>query len=230
MNRNFPAAVGFVLDKEGGFVDDPQDPGGATNWGISKRAHPNEDIKGMTRDRAATIYRRTYWDAVHGDDLPAGVDLVLLDMAVNAGPKAAIKLAQRAVRETADGQLGPVTLWAIRAAKPVPLINAISDARLSFYRSLPGWARYGKGWSARVEACRALALSMAAADATALASSPVAASGAAFPVVKPTAKPVVVAGTAAGAQQPIAHAEYPERPGWLARLFAALAATFTKRT
>ena len=84
MKANFEQCLAHVLRSEGGYVNDPNDPGGETNMGISKRAYPHENIKGMTRARAATIYRRDYWDAVQGDSLPAGLDLVAFDPAVNS--------------------------------------------------------------------------------------------------------------------------------------------------
>ena len=90
MKENFPLAVGFVLKHEGGYVDDPSDPGGATNFGIAQRYHPNEDIKNMTIDRAAQIYKTDYWDACNCDTLAFPKDIIAMDTAVNCGKEEAL--------------------------------------------------------------------------------------------------------------------------------------------
>lgn len=200
MNINFPACVGFVLEREGGYVNDPRDPGGETNFGIARRSHPNEDIKGMTRERATAIYRREYWTAVHGDDLPAGADLAVFDMAVNAGRKTAVKLAQRVAGCAEDGVLGPLTLACIKSMDARAFVHRYCDARLDYYSRLKSWPVFGKGWSNRVEMCRSAAIGLLP-----LATKPVAASEGAPASVKP-----------------LAHVEIPERPGLLARIFTSM--------
>lgn len=161
MKSNFDRCLSEVLRNEGGYVRHPRDPGGETNMGISKRAYPNEDIKGMTRARAAQIYRRDYWDAVRGDDLPSGLDLVAFDAAVNSGVSRGAKWLQGAVGAAADGKIGPNTLAAARAADVMKAVNAACDARLTFLRGLKTWKTFGKGWSRRVAEVREMALAMA---------------------------------------------------------------------
>lgn len=161
MRDNFDRCLAHVLEFEGGYVNHPQDPGGETNFGISKRAYPNENIKGMTRQRAAQIYRRDYWNAVRGDDLPAGMDLVAFDAAVNSGVSRGAKWLQASLGVPADGKIGPQTLTAARNAHPVAVIDRACDERMGFLRRLGTWGTFGKGWTRRVEAVRDLAHDMA---------------------------------------------------------------------
>ena len=85
MKENFDRAFGFLMKWEGGYVNDPNDPGGETNWGISKRIFPDMDIKNLTKDQALKIYKQFYWDRVDGDNLPWPLDLIVFDTAVNMG-------------------------------------------------------------------------------------------------------------------------------------------------
>lgn len=98
MDENFQKAVEFVLKHEGGYVCDPFDPGGETNWGISKRAHPNVDIKNLTREGAIAIYKVAYWDKMKCNDHPWPIDAILFDTAVNQGPSFAATLAVNGVK------------------------------------------------------------------------------------------------------------------------------------
>ncbi|WP_323008536.1 glycoside hydrolase family 108 protein [Paracoccus sp. (in: a-proteobacteria)] len=160
MKSNFDRCLAEVLRHEGGYVNDPHDPGGETNMGISKRSYPNENIKSMTRARAAEIYRRDYWNPVRGDDLPAGMDLVAFDAAVNSGVSRGAKWLQSALGVPADGKIGPATLAAARAAHPEAVIDRATGARLAWLRTLKTWGRYGKGWTRRVESVREEAIAM----------------------------------------------------------------------
>lgn len=157
MKANFDACLAKVLEHEGGYVNDPRDAGGETNFGISKRSYPKEDIRGMTRTRAAEIYRRDYWSAVRGDELPAGLDLVAFDAAVNSGVSRGAKWVQSAVGASPDGKIGPATIAAANMAHTQTAIDRACDARLAFLRSAKNtktgallWPTYGKGWSRRV--------------------------------------------------------------------------------
>ena len=125
---NFDSAVAFVLKEEGGYVNNPNDPGGETNFGISKRAYPEVDIAGLTADTAAEIYRRDYWDKL-GDmeGLPAGLALLALDCAVNQG----VGRARRFLAETHE-----------------PL--EVQLLRLESYCALAQWPTFGKGWTRRL--------------------------------------------------------------------------------
>lgn len=141
----FETSVAHVLDAEGGFVDDPRDPGGRTNFGISQRAHPDVNIKELTRDQAKAIYRSDYWDAVSAGELPAPVDHVVFDAAVNQGVRAAIKTLQSALGVTTDGIIGPNTLGAVADHDPDQLAErvlgyrAVRYARTNNPAFLRGW-------------------------------------------------------------------------------------------
>lgn len=139
-----------VLEREGGYVHDPVDPGGETNMGISKRAFPSEDIAGMTRERAIEIYTEHYWRKAKCHLLPPRIQAIHLDTAVNMGVKAAAKILQRASGVTDDGQVGVVT---IEAAQRCLLIDYVHE-RLKAYEAIilanPALGKYRKGWTARV--------------------------------------------------------------------------------
>lgn len=148
----FDDAFEIVLGHEGGFVDHPADPGGATNFGISQRAYPGEDIRGMTVERAKEIYRRDYWGPAGCDALPPGIRLHVFDAAVNSGPRAAAKWLQRAVGETEDGVVGPRTVQAASSIPTPRLVARFSGIRLEALTSLPTWVAFGKGWARRIAA------------------------------------------------------------------------------
>jgi lysozyme family protein len=218
MDRNFNRAVEAVLKHEGGFVDHPKDPGGATNKGITianfrRYVKPNgtvADLKKLTTDQAKTVYRRMYWDAVHGSELPDGVDFAVFDFAVNSGPTRAAQYLQRIVGASQDGRIGPATLKAVRAIPHAKLINDYQDARLAFLKGLKIWGTFGKGWSRRVSEVRSLALSMAANPSTAY-----------------TPKPSVPELLAEEAKQPVK--VEPVKVHWLTALIAAIARLIGKQ-
>jgi lysozyme family protein len=162
---NFDAVMDEVLSHEGGYVNHPRDPGGETNFGISKRSYPKEDIRRLTRHRAKTIYRRDFWGKVRGDDLRAGVDLVVMDASVNSGAKRGVSWAQKAVGMTGqgvDGIVGPATVRALNHADPFTTIKRACAYRMGFLRGLKTWGTFGKGWSRRVASVEARAMAMAA--------------------------------------------------------------------
>lgn len=148
----FEAAVGFVLkDKiEGGYVNDPRDPGGETNFGISKRSYPKVDMKSLTREGAVAIYKRDYWDAPGCADLPPALAVALFDCAVNQGAGIAPKLLQRALGVNADGVIGPRTLRAAHAADPMEAVVQFLGWRLRRYAFTANSSTYMRGWSNRV--------------------------------------------------------------------------------
>lgn len=172
----FQACIAVVLAWEGGYVNDPRDRGGETNFGIADRADGKADgmadldrdgigdvpIHDLTRAEAIEVYRKQYWNAVRGDDLPAGVDLAVLDFAVNSGAGTAIKTLQRCLGVAPDGRLGPVTMLALGGAEPGALAERVCAQRLSFLMGLSQWSIYGKGWGRRVADIRAKAAQMAA--------------------------------------------------------------------
>jgi lysozyme family protein len=171
--ERFEGCLTEVLRHEGGYVDHPSDPGGATNMGITRKTLarwrkvspwtdlPKAEVVGLKRDEAALIYRASYWNACKAGNMPSGVDLALFDFAVNSGPDRAVRVLQAALGVAADGAVGPVTLGAVNAANPTKLINAICDRRLGFLGRLSTFATFGRGWTRRVAEIRAAALAAA---------------------------------------------------------------------
>ena len=146
---DFHRCIDRILAEEGGLSDHPADPGGLTNYGISQRAYPTLDIAALTLNDAKALYRRDYWQVLHGDQLPDGLDLLLLDCAINQGPATAIKLLQRALRIRDDGIIGPETLNAAAAAMP-GLLDAFAAERALRYECNPNELRFGRGWYRRL--------------------------------------------------------------------------------
>jgi len=155
----FEKCLDFVIQSEGGYSNDPRDPGGETHWGISKRAHPTIDIKNLTRSGAGLIYKVEYCIPSLCDELPASIALCVFDMSVNMGISRSAKILQRAVGISEDGTIGSATLSAVSGMSLNDLIRKIHDLRQAFYSGLIGYDRFGKGWLARNDACRDLALS-----------------------------------------------------------------------
>ena len=157
-----------ILTHERGFVKHPLDPGGATNMGITLRTLrawrdkdvTEDDVETLSRDEAKDIYRSQYWNVMKCDDLPQGVDLMVFDFGVNAGPRASIQILQRAAGAEADGSIGPLTLRAVRTAEARALIDALARMRIDFYRKLTTFETFGGGWEKRVEEIRKQALLM----------------------------------------------------------------------
>jgi len=143
-------AIEFIIELEGGYVDNPKDPGGETKFGISKKAFPNLDIKNLSVDEAKDIYKRLYWDSVQGDKLPHGLNLLVFDSAVQHGTNMAIRLLQRILKVKEDGALGPVTLEALQGIPTQELISQYTLARHKFYTGNPNWDYFSKGWAKRL--------------------------------------------------------------------------------
>ncbi|MCV6596019.1 MAG: glycoside hydrolase family 108 protein [Mangrovicoccus sp.] len=164
----FGDCVEIILGHEGGYVDHPKDPGGATNLGITHitlaewRGNPvsKADMRTLKRAEAEEIYRARYWNALNCDHLPAGVDLVVFDFGVNAGPARAARLLQRILGVSTDGQIGPQTIAAAGQADAQMVISAFSDGRMQHYRGLKHWPSFGRGWSRRTQETRKAALAM----------------------------------------------------------------------
>lgn len=159
MIDNLEIALGRVLAHEGGYVNHPADPGGATNRGVTQRVYDAyrkrqgeapRSVRAITADEVADIYKRQYWDAVKGDDLPSGLDYAVFDYAVNSGPGRAIKDLQRELGVAVDGQIGNVTLAAAKSADVFDLIERLCARRMRFLKSLRHWGTFGKGWTSRV--------------------------------------------------------------------------------
>lgn len=135
---------------EGGLVNDPNDPGGLTKFGISRKAYPNVDIEHLTEDDAAALYARDYWTVADCDQLPAPVALAVFDAAVNQGPDTAKRLLQLAVGARADGVIGPATLGAVFAAAPAAVVERFLERRWDRYRSSQHAGSSLRGWTFRL--------------------------------------------------------------------------------
>lgn len=179
--RNFDLSLQQVLRHEGGFSNHKKDPGGATNKGITLAIYKRfinrngkvDDLKRITDEQVARVYKRQYWDKVKGDELPDGVDFAVFDFAVNSGPLRAAKHLQRVIGAHQDGQIGPLTLEAARSRLPSDTINRLLDDRLAFLKGLRTWKTFGRGWATRVGNVRRVALEMARAPAERVPDKPV---------------------------------------------------------
>lgn len=147
---NFDVFIERVLSHEGGYVNDPKDPGGETQWGISKRAFPWVNIKTLTRTQAIELYREHYWNRAHCDEFPKALQFQILDAAVNHGIGNSIRWLQRAVDVADDGDVGPVTITAVADHEASDVVLAFNAERLDFYTKLSTWDRFGKGWVRRI--------------------------------------------------------------------------------
>jgi len=167
MENNFKECLDLVLKSEGGWVNNPADPGGETNLGVTKNVweeyvgHPVTTMKNITLADVAPMYEQKYWRPCYGEVLPRGLDFVVFSMGVNAGPGRSIKLLQSAIGCVPDGVIGPATKSLISASNCATLINKFSEARREYYKSLKTFPIFGKGWLARVDHEEAQALNMA---------------------------------------------------------------------
>jgi lysozyme family protein len=172
-DQAFAACLTIVLGLEGGYVDNPLDPGGATNMGITRRtlatwrkvspytALPKSQVQTLTREEASRIYEALFWEPSGAGRMPAGLDLALFDFAVHSGVARAVMTLQSIVGATPDGLVGPRTLSAVKARIALigaaALIDALCDRRLSFLQRLAGALIFGAGWTRRVAAIRSAA-------------------------------------------------------------------------
>jgi lysozyme family protein len=163
---NLRACLEHVWPFEGGYVDHPKDPGGATNMGIThitlaehrRRPVTKTDVRNLTKAEAAEIYDLRYWRPLSGDKLRVGVDLTVLDFGINSGISRSAKYTQAIAGVTQDGKIGPVTLRALEKIPSRDVIKRLCARRLSFIQSLKIWNTFGKGWSRRIASVEATAL------------------------------------------------------------------------
>lgn len=146
---DFCIAIPVLLDLEGGYVNNPNDPGGETNFGISKRSYPSLDIANLTADQASDIYYTDYWLAGDCNAIPFPLSAYHFDTCVNQGVSAANKILQETVGVPQDGVIGPVTLAAIQALPRTHYYLYLVN-RLAHYKTLQGWATFGGGWMNRL--------------------------------------------------------------------------------
>ena len=150
----FDDAFERLLGSEGGFVDHPSDPGGATRWGITQATARRNgyigDMQVFPVEFAKRIARKDYWESVSADSMPSAIRFDLFDGAYNSGPSQAIKWLQRAVYADDDGIMGPKTLMAANTYSPVAIVARYNGHRLQMLSSLKTWPTFGRGWSNRV--------------------------------------------------------------------------------
>ena len=147
---NFDGAFTNLIGIEGGYSNNPRDPGGETKFGISKRSYPNEDIPNLTVDRAKEIYLRDYWKSAGCDLVPEAIKFDLFDMAVNSGVKTATRTLQFAAGTLPDGVIGPKTFDALETMPSDRVVARFNGARLLFMADLTNWPAFGRGWAKRI--------------------------------------------------------------------------------
>jgi len=146
---DFDAAFERLLGHEGGYSNDPKDPGGETNWGISKRSYPGVDIKNLTQAGAKEIYMRDFWMPLGAAADPA-IKFQVFDFAVNSGISTALRKLQLAVGVADDGHWGPVSAAALAKQSVPDTIMRFAAFRLKFMNRLSNWDHNSRGWTERV--------------------------------------------------------------------------------
>lgn len=146
---DFDTAFERLLGHEGKYVNDPEDPGGETNWGISKRSYPYVDIKNLTHEGAKEIYRRDFW-TVLGEEVHPALKFQVFDFAVNSGISTALRKLQLAVRVADDGHWGPRSRAALAAMELNDVLMRFAAYRLKFMNKLRNWDHNSRGWTERV--------------------------------------------------------------------------------
>ncbi len=157
MQNNFDKCLHMLLEHEGGYVNDSRDSGGMTNLGVTKRVYDKwigresteQEMRDLTPEDVAPIYKKNYWDRVKGDLLPSGLDWACFDWAVNSGSGRPAKAVQRAVGATVDGAIGKQTVGLVMEKDPEFIIDYVYTVRKSFYESLDDYKHFGRGWSRR---------------------------------------------------------------------------------
>ena len=152
--KNFDEIIEKVLEHEGGYVNDPKDLGGETNFGITKRFYPDVDIKNLTIEQAKQIYKKDYWDQNRVESLPQELWHIFFDMCINMGRRTAVKILQRAAKNkgrniAVDGGMGPATIGALRGVE----IDRVRAFRVKYYVDLitakPEQEKFYLGWFRR---------------------------------------------------------------------------------
>jgi lysozyme family protein len=169
MTDRLAVCLPIILQFEGGFADNPKDPGGATNRGVTLntysaylgRSATVAELQALTVDQVTPIYSHNYWLASHADACPPGVDLMVFDAAVNSGVGRSVRWLQQALGVDADGQVGPATLAALAKASPAGLITVLKTLRATFLRGLADAPDF-PGWFVRLDRVATWAESMAA--------------------------------------------------------------------
>ena len=164
MKDNFDECLKMLLHHEGGYVNHPKDPGGETNLGVTKRVYEKwggtKDMKDLTVEDVAPIYKKEYWERCKCDDLESGVDWAVFDWAVNSGTGRAAKAIQKICGAAQDGAIGPKTLALIGTQNTEYVIEEFGKIRQDFYESLKTFDTFGKGWTRRNKETTEKALEM----------------------------------------------------------------------
>jgi lysozyme family protein len=180
-DADFDQCMNYLFSVEGGYVDNPRDPGGATNMGITQATltvwrHASvstADVQNLTQDEATAIYHANYWNVLRCGSLPSGIDLMVFDAGVNCGNSHSARTLQTIVGCDADGVIGPATLQAVinavGASSALSIITQFSKAQSDYYHSLATFDTFGAGWLARVAATLKVAQRLAAPSQPALA-------------------------------------------------------------
>ena len=167
--NNFDKSLFHVLKHEGGYVNNPKDPGGPTNKGVTLKTfryaygeeRTEEELKNISDAQVKSLYHVAYWMPCGCQLLPDGVDYMMFDGAVNSGVSQSIKWLQSTIEARVDGKMGPLTLAAVSKSSPEYLINYTLTTRLNMLKSLRTWDTFGKGWERRISEVRTEALRMA---------------------------------------------------------------------
>ncbi len=155
---SFERALAFVLSQEGGFSDNAKDPGGATNFGITRatlskwrgKSVTRRDVQSLTRREASSIYHRQYWQRCKCDQLPPALAFLMFDTAVNQGVGRATRFLQKSIDTKVDGIIGPMTLAAVRRREPKRVMIEFAARRMRHYGLLSIFSIFGLGWSRRL--------------------------------------------------------------------------------
>lgn len=156
MQGNFGHCLDLVLKSEGGWVNNPNDPGGETNLGVTKRVweewvgHPVESLKNLTKDQVAPLYEQKYWRPCYGEVLPRGLDYCVFSFGVNAGPGRSVKLLQQSLGLVCDGVIGPRVREKLRNSNIADIIVSFTQLRREYYQSL-NKPMFIKGWLNRCD-------------------------------------------------------------------------------
>lgn len=146
----FDEVFNRLMGHEGNYSNDPNDPGGETKWGISKRAYPSLIIKSLTREDAYNIYKKDFWDKLELYSIPDNVSFQLFDFAVNSGIQTAIRYFQRALGIADDGYFGPISKETMKNTSETDMIMNLNAERLNYMTRLSGWSSFSKGWARRI--------------------------------------------------------------------------------
>tara|TARA_R100000908_G_C3648099_1_gene81147 strand:- start:115 stop:594 length:480 start_codon:yes stop_codon:yes gene_type:complete len=143
----------MLLHHEGGYVNHPKDPGGETNLGVTKRVYEKwggkKDMKDLTVEDVAPIYKKNYWDKCKCNDLDSGLDWAVFDWAVNSGTGRSAKAVQKICGASQDGAIGPKTLALVNGQDTQYMVEEFGKIRQNFYESLSTFNTFGKGWTRR---------------------------------------------------------------------------------